>query len=229
MIKAVLFDLDNTLMDFMRMKRACVESAVDAMIIAGLQMPKRAATKALYDIYWNIGIEHPHIFEEFLKKVHRKIDYRILAAGIVAYRKTQLGYQRPFPGISHLLISLRERGLRLVIVSDAPRLKAWLRLTELGMQDFFDNVVAFEDTGHRKPSPLPFRKALRHLRLKPSEVVMVGDWPARDIAGAKALGITTVWARYGWQFAKPAPIRHGADYVIDAPLELLRVLQRNKT
>ena len=47
-IKAVLFDVDNTLIDFMKMKRACCEAAIDAMIDAGLNMSKKDALKVLY-------------------------------------------------------------------------------------------------------------------------------------------------------------------------------------
>lgn len=222
MIKAVLFDLDNTLVDFMRMKRASVEAAVEAMINAGLQMSKRAATQRLFNIYWRVGIEHPQIFQEFLKNVNHHVDDKIVAAGIVAYRKAQTAFLRPYPGMTSVLHQLKARGLKLAIVSDAPRLKAWMRLTELGLQDLFDAVVAYDDTGERKPSTLPFAEALDRLKAKPAEVLHVGDWPERDVVGARKLGIKTVWARYGWDPAKPKPRKHGADFVINTPSDILR-------
>ena len=51
MIKAVIFDLDNTLTDFMRMKENAVDAAVDAMVDAGLRFPPPAIKKKIYDIY----------------------------------------------------------------------------------------------------------------------------------------------------------------------------------
>ncbi|MBI4145186.1 HAD-IA family hydrolase [Candidatus Woesearchaeota archaeon] len=224
MIKAVLFDLDNTLVDFMRMKRASVEAAVEAMINAGLRMSKRVATLRLFKVYWRVGIEHPQIFQEFLKNVNHHVDDRIVAAGIVAYRKAQTAFLRPYPGMTSVLHQLKTRGLKLAIVSDAPRLKAWMRLTELGLQDMFDAVVAYDDTGERKPSTLPFAKALDQLNVRPVEVIHVGDWPERDVIGAKKLGIRAAWARYGWDPAKPKPRTHGADFVIDKPIDILRLV-----
>ena len=61
MIKAVIFDFDNTLMDFMKMKRAAVESAAEAMIDAGLTFPKAELVEKIYKVYWNEGIEDQNI------------------------------------------------------------------------------------------------------------------------------------------------------------------------
>jgi FMN phosphatase YigB (HAD superfamily) len=167
MIKAVIFDLDNTLTDFMKMKRISVEAAVDAMIDAGLSIPKKKALDDLYNIYWKEGIEDPKIFQKFLKKATGKIDYNKLAYAIVAYRKARTAFLHSYPGTKRTLIDLKKKGLRLAIVSDAPKLKAWIRLVNMGIDDFFD-VVGKEDTGRLKPSRLPFRAALKELKLKDS-------------------------------------------------------------
>ena len=83
MIKAVLFDLDNTLIDFMRMKNTSVDAAINAMLGMGLKMNKKTASAKLYEIYWKHGIEHGKIFQKFLSEVTGKIDYRILAAELL--------------------------------------------------------------------------------------------------------------------------------------------------
>jgi putative hydrolase of the HAD superfamily len=82
-------------------------------------------------------------------------------------------------------------GVKLAIVSDAPRLQAWIRLCSLKLHHLFDAVVTFEDTGETKATGKPFREALRKLSITPGEALMVGDWPERDIAGAKKIGIKT--------------------------------------
>ncbi|MBU2530608.1 MAG: hypothetical protein KKD35_06170, partial [Elusimicrobia bacterium] len=86
MIKAVILDIDNTLMDFMRMKRAAVDSAVDDMIDAGLNIPKEEMVEKIFKIYWEEGIEDQNIFDKVLTKEFGEIDYRILAAGILGYK-----------------------------------------------------------------------------------------------------------------------------------------------
>ena len=197
MIKAVFFDLDNTLIDFMRMKNASVDAALSAMLGMGLKMDKKSASAMLYETYWKHGIEHGKIFQKFLRKATKKIDYRILAAGIVAYRRTQTGVLEPYSMVLPTLIRLREMGLKLAIISDAPRLNAWIRLVEMKLSYFFDVVVTFDDTGKRKPHRAPFDVALKKLKLKPEECLMVGDWPERDIKGAKSMGLKTAFAKYG--------------------------------
>lgn len=225
MIKAVLFDLDNTLIDFMGMKRKSVDAAISAMIHAGVKISKQRATKILYTLYRQHGIEHQKIFQKFLREVTGKLDYRILAVGIVAYRKAQSGILMPYADVVPTLRKLRKKRLKLAIVSDAPRMRAWLRLVEMGLQDYFDVVVCFEDTGSYKPTGLPFKRALRLLKLRPEECLMVGDWPERDIVGAKKVGIRTVFARYG----STKSIRHsGADFEIDSVKEVVSVVGKLK-
>jgi HAD superfamily hydrolase (TIGR02253 family) len=195
-LKAVLFDLDNTLIDFISMKRACCRAAVRAMIRSGLGMGERDALGLLFRLYDRHGIEYGLIFEEFLKEAAGGIDYRMLAEGIVAYREEQRRRMKTYPAVVPTLKALRGMGLRLGIVSDAPSVKAWTRLVELGIQGYFDAVVTFEG-GEMKPSRKPFLMALEKLGAKPGEAVFVGDWPERDMEGAKRVGMRTIYARYG--------------------------------
>ena len=223
MIKAVIFDLDNTLIDFMRMKKASCEEAMNAMIDAGLDIEKGKALKILFDLYQEYGIEDKQIFQKFLKKTIGRIDWKILSAGVVAYRRVKAGYLAPYPGVVSTLIALKHKNIKTAIVSDAPRMRAWLRLASMKLSDFFDVVITFEDTGMRKPSKKPFEAALRKLKLSPSEVLMIGDWAERDIAGAKKLGMKTCFARYG-DVKKTK--NSGADYDINHIRELLAVVEK---
>ncbi len=223
MIKAVLFDLDNTLIDFMKVKRSSVDAAINAMLAAGVRVKKKKAEKILYALYQKHGIEHQQIFQKFLRAVLGRLDYKILAEGIVAYRKTQAGILQPYDDVVPTLKTLRQMQLKLAIVSDAPRMRAWLRLVEMGIQNYFDIVVCHEDTGHYKHTGLPFKKALRLLKLKPEECLMVGDWPERDMAGAKKLGIKSVFAKYG---ATKKIRRSGADFEIDSIKQVVDVVRK---
>ncbi len=221
-IKAVIFDLDNTLIDFMKMKKLSCEEAVSAMIDAGLNMKKDDALKKLFELYDKYGIEYKDIFQIFLEQNTGKIDYKILSNGVIAYRRIKNGFLSPYPHVQNTLIELKKRGLKLAIVSDAPRLRAWLRLAAMRLSNFFDVVVTYDDTGQRKPSKVPFEAAISQLGLTPEEVLMVGDWPERDILGAKSLGMKTCFAKYGYSFGV-AP-KTEADYEIDDVEELLKIV-----
>lgn len=219
LIKAVLFDLDQTLIDFMKMKKLCCEEAIDAMIDAGLKVKKEKAMKMLFNLYKNHGIEDQTIFQKFLKKVTGSVDYRILSHAILAYRKVRNRFLMPYPKVKYVLNKLRKER-KLAIVSDAPKLQAWLRLSTMNIDKYFDVVVALEDIGKIKPSPLPFKAALRKLKVKADECLMVGDYPQRDILGAKRLGMQTCLAKYGQ--VKKGNVK--ADFEIDSIEELLEVL-----
>jgi putative hydrolase of the HAD superfamily len=221
MIKAVLFDLDNTLIDFMKMKKLSCEAAIDGMIGAGLNIEHNKAIKVLFKLYDKYGLEEKTIFQKFLKNLTGKIDYKILANGIVAYRKVRAGFLDPYPNVDYVLLKLKGQGIKLGIVTDAPKLKAWMRLAYMKISNYFDVVVTYEDTKQHKPSKLPFKAALKQLKLKPSECLMVGDWPERDIKGAKAVGMQTCFARYG----NPKLKKVNADYEIKNIKALLNIVK----
>ena len=89
MIKAILFDLDNTLLDFMKMKNAAVNAAIKSMIFAGLNIKQEKALQDIYKIYEEHGYEYQEVFDLFLKNTIGKVDYKILAAGIISYKKAK--------------------------------------------------------------------------------------------------------------------------------------------
>ena len=221
MIKGVIFDLDNTLVDFMRMKREAVSAAIHSMIDAGLQLSAEEAQERIDTIYKERGIEFQNVFDQLLYDVFQKVDYKILSAGIIAYRRAREAALVPYPHVNLTLVELIKRGVKLAVVSDAPGREAWLRLCYLNFHHMFDAVVTFEDTGERKPGPAPFRKALEMLNVRPHEAVMVGDWAERDIVGAAAVGMTTVFARYGDTFGT---VNSNARYEINDIAELLAVI-----
>ena len=221
MIKAVIFDLDNTLIDFMSMKKISCDAAVSAMIGTGLNIDKNEALKELFLLYDKHGMEDRSIFQKFLKKLAKSIDYEVLASGIVAYRRVRAGFLEPYPHVAEVLFELKKKGIKLAIVSDAPRLKAWIRLVSMKVNHLFDVVITFDDTKELKPSIVPFKAAFKKLGLNPDECLMVGDRPERDIKGAKKLGMQTCFARYGNPKAKGS----GADYEINDMKEILEIVE----
>lgn len=165
MIRAVVFDLDNTLVDFMAMKRQAINAAIDSMIDAGLNMSVEKVKSHIDEIYLEQGIEYQKVFDELLIKVLGKVDFKVLSAGIVAYRRAREAALKPYPHVSATIMELVKRGIKLAILSDAPTREAWLRLCYINFHHLFDAVVTFDDTGKRKPEPEPFLLALSKLEL----------------------------------------------------------------
>tara|TARA_B100000470_G_scaffold49930_1_gene37236 strand:+ start:3761 stop:4444 length:684 start_codon:yes stop_codon:yes gene_type:complete len=221
MIKAVIFDLDNTLLDFMKMKEYAVKAAIAGMIEAGLDIDNEESYKTIISIYEKEGWENQQVFNYFLDRTIGEVNNKYLAAAIVAYRRAREANLLLYPNVNHTLVELMKIGIKLAVVSDAPSREAWMRIYYLNLHHHFDIVLTFDDTNARKPSPIPFQMALKELKTEPSETLMVGDWPERDVAGANNLGIRTIFARYGDSFGT---INSGADWDINDVYEIVGIV-----
>ena len=224
MIKAVIFDLDNTLMDFMKMKSMSVDAAINGMIEAGLDIDFKESKIKIYEIYEKEGFEYQEVFNDFIIESCGRLEYKYLAAAIVSYKKIKDATMVLYPNVNSTLISLSKLGLKLGVLTDAPNREAWIRLYSVSMHHLFDAVVALDDTGYRKPSSEPFLKISNLLSLNPEDILMVGDWPERDVIGAKKLNMKTAFARYGDMFKT---VHSGADYDLDDISEIIEIINSN--
>lgn len=222
MIKAIIFDLDNTLLDFIKMKQFAVQAAITAMNEAGLDVNEEKAYKDIFNLYVEKGWENQQVFDDYLNQTVGQVSNKILAAGIVSYRRAREATLLVYPNVNKTLIELIKMGIKLAVVSDAPSREAWMRLYYLNLHHVFDPVLTFDDTGVRKPSPKPFEMALKNLKVQPEEALMIGDWPERDVVGAKKIGMKTIFARYGDTFAT---VESGADWDINDVYEVVDIIK----
>ena len=222
MINTLIFDIDTTLLDFFTMKTKAVRSAVNAMINAGMDIEHNVAYNEIFKIYDKLGYEYQEVFDKFIIQELGYLDYKILASAIVHYKREKEANLALYPNTYETLVELSKMRLQLGILSDAPKREAWVRLCSLNLHHIFDNVVTFDDTGYRKPHPEPFKKICRLLKSNPLNCLMVGDWPERDIAGAKSLGMITAFAKYG---SNEENISSGADYELDDIGDLLKIVR----
>ncbi len=223
MIKSIIFDLDNTLLDFMKMKSVSIKAAVNAMIDVGMEINREQAVDEIFNIYDSKGYEHQEVFNEFIIKKIGNINYKYLAAAIVEYKKAKEISLNLYPDVIPTLNKLLSMNLNLGIVSDAPSREAWMRLYTLDLHNFFDDVVTFNDTGVYKPAKEPFIKISEKLNANLEECMMVGDWPERDIKGAGQLGMKTAFAKYG---STEDIIDSGADYDLDSLSEIIDIIKQ---
>ncbi len=134
-----------------------------------------------------------------------------------------------FPDSMPTLLTLRERGYRLGVVTNrslgGPPFMEEMRFH--GMHDLFETFAISCDDGWLKPAPGLFQKAIEELGVRPEETAMVGDSLRADVAGAKALGMTAIWKRPPNPVEEEALLPDGSparpDYVIDHPGELLNL------
>ena len=222
MIKAIIFDLDNTLLDFMKMKQFAVKAAITAMNEAGLNIDEDQAYEDIFELYKTKGWENQQVFNDFLMQNFGEVSNKILAAGIVSYRRAREATLVVYPNVNKTLIELIKMGIKLAVVSDAPSREAWMRLYYLNLHHVFDPVLTYDDSGARKPSPKPFEMALNILNVNSDEALMIGDWPDRDVVGASQIGMKTIFARYGDTFDT---VDSGADWDVDDIYEVVHIVK----
>ena len=227
-IRSILFDLDNTLIDFIRMKEESCRAAVKAMVASGMRMKEDQAYERLMKTYFDVGIESDIAFSEFLRSINQ-FDHKILASGINTYLKTKNKFLKPYPNVKPVLGKLKRKGVFLSIVTDAPKTKAYQRLLGMGIEPNFKFVVGHEDTNKSKHTGLPLLLALEMLRkecpdITNSEILMVGDSIEKDIVPAKELGLKTALAKYG----QKTPEAGFADYQLLDFKEIIDIVEKSQ-
>ncbi len=198
MIRAVIFDLDNTLIDFLTFKKETAKAAARAMVKMGLPTDEITAYGKIFSVYDEKGIEYQKTFGDVIRPFNLEINQAemIQQAAILAYLKRKFDVLRPYPLVKPTLERLRQK-YKLAVVTDAPRNKAWQRLVLTGLEKEFHFVITKDDTMQEKPHPSPFYLAMKKLNMLAPACLFVGDNPERDIRGAKELGMMTCWAKYG--------------------------------
>jgi len=205
------------------MKEVAVKSAIKGMIEAGLDIDEKESYKDIVSIYEEFGWENQKVFDVFIDKMIGYVDNKFLAAGIVAYRRAREANLLAYPNVNRTLVGLTKLGIKLAVVSDAPSREAWMRIYYLNLYHFFDAVITFDDSGERKPSSRPFEMALNKLKLEAEDSLMIGDWPDRDVVGAKQIGMRTAFAVYGDTFGTK---NSGADWDIQDVSEIITIIKK---
>ena len=132
------------------------------------------------------------------------------------------------PGADALMRELKRRGYPLALVADGPCDTFVNNLGPYGLYELFDVYAVSETVGVQKPDARIFRYALDHLGLTEKDygrAVMVGNYLARDVKGANALGLISVWLDWAPRRPKtPVDETERPRFTIQQPLDLLTVL-----
>ncbi len=231
-VKAVLFDLDETLIDSIQ-GHVGAHAEVCRILIEflkerGISADKRDLLSKIEKLDDEMNRRFIYDRDEWWPRLMQEVSPQIkLPRELVKEltRKYWLAYAasaKPYPDTMQLLNYLKEKGYLLGLVSDTDRLPGMKRhrIEIQPFKDLFDlTLVSGEETKESKPSPEPFLVAAERLGVRPEESIFVGDKPFADVEGAKNAGMKTVHIhRRDWQSHVKA------DYVIRSLDELKRIL-----
>ena len=206
-LRAVLFDLDGTLID----------SAEDI----GLALKKTLKDIGLEELYPDdvrkyIGGGVKALLERVLGDKFREEYVELFRRH---YLSNPVVYTKPYEGVPEVLKELKGKGVKLAVVSNKLEELSREILRRLNLLDYFDFVAGGDTFPEKKPSPVPVLKTLDILGEEPGGALIVGDTEA-DIVAGKSAGTSTALASWGYvriNSVKP-------DFVFKKPLEILSVL-----
>jgi putative hydrolase of the HAD superfamily len=189
-LRAILFDLDDTLypeLDFARSAMAAVAAGVEER----WGVPAAAARVALDRALEVHG--RGHTIDRALDALGVAYDGAAIAALVAAYRahRPQLALH---PDAARALDRLRARGVRLAVVTDGDPAVQRAKAAALALERWMSHLRFTWDDGreHEKPHRRAFDPALAALGVDGAQAAYVGDNPAKDFVGARALGLATV-------------------------------------
>ena len=231
-VKAVLFDLDETLIDSFQ---GHVGAHAEVCAIIKCFLIERRISFVERDLLLNMSklddeMNRQFIYDrdEWWPKLILTIAPQIsIPRGLIkkltkSYWLAYASAAKPYHDTMSILNYLKKKGYLLGLVSDTDRLPGMKRhrIEIQPFRDLFDmTLVSGEETKESKPSPEPFLVATEKLGVKPEESVFVGDKPFADVVGAKKAGMKTVLVnRRDWD----SDVK--ADYVINSLSELEKIL-----
>ena len=208
--KAILFDLDDTILSFGGREALLVEVAEEfAAAIAPLSpVEVGAAVEAAFLEFWN----RPGSYETWRRRLREAriaivadvfASWRERAPGLTPdaardfaerfHERREHGEGRLFPGAVETIRELRRRGVRLALVTNGHAEGQREKIERFGLLPLFDHVQIEGEVGFGKPDERAYRHAMAALGVEPGETWMVGDHLVWEVEAPQRLGIFAVW------------------------------------
>ena len=217
-IEAILFDLDDTLVDARGSWRAGFAEAIAELHARSPALQALGSPTEIYDGWFRRYSEEAHraagfgewqssfTSEAFERLVadHLGPDPALVARLVARYQAATPGHLAIFPDAEPLLERLGAR-YPLGLISNGPGELQRPKIEKFDLERHFEFVVVSGEFGVRKPDPAIFTAALEALGVSPGGAVFIGDNPRDDIAGACASGLAAIWVNRGdWSGPDPS-------------------------
>ncbi|WP_347551908.1 HAD family hydrolase [Pseudalkalibacillus hwajinpoensis] len=215
MIKAILYDLDGTLLN----REASVESFIHDQFKRKFS-ERRDLEEAHYcerfiDLDNNGYTWKDKVYEQLVEEFALDISSKDL---LDDYIKNFQSHCISFKGMREMLEGFQEKGYALGLISNGRTEFQLNNIRSLGIEKLFDVLLISEQEGIKKPDPVIFDRALERLNISAHEAVYVGDHPENDISGAKGAGLRTIWKKNEYGEAV------GAGATVNELLEIVQVI-----
>jgi putative hydrolase of the HAD superfamily len=223
--KAVLFDLDSTLIDTENyalrasawILSQCTDEPDDLL---GPYL--RTLVKHYRDETYRIADGFPYIsphecvknaIQTTIEEMNFDAEPSLPERGADLFKRLHLELSKPYPGVERLLDLLKSKNLKLGVLTNSFEGHSKIILDRFNLRYFFDSVLDGSDVKSYKPQPEPFNYALNTLNVKAKESLFIGDEFVADIVGAFSLGMTVVWINTRYQKLEELQNKHGPNVI----------------
>ncbi len=132
-MKLLLLEIDNVLYDSDLLKGTAREWAITAMKEVGLPVDFDTALETLMEVIREKGEDYPFHFNEMMRRLGLKEDFRVISAGVIAYHDVKRAFLKPLPGVIETILAAREEGAKVGIISEGDPVKEWEKVIRLGV------------------------------------------------------------------------------------------------
>lgn len=217
-VKAVIFDLDNTILDRSTTFRKYAASFVQTWL-GHVEKTDRLIERIIeldQDGYKDKKVLFKELIDELPWKEKPALDELMDDYQLHYVRNAALMDQA-----AEVLQALKSK-YRLSLITNGRTEIQYGKIDRLGIRNMFEVIVVSEEAGVKKPDPRIFEIAVERLKLRPDECVFVGDHPRNDIEGAGKMGMQTVWIKVNQPWMPELTIK--PHYEIERLPELLALL-----
>lgn len=217
MVKAVIFDLDGTLLDRDSSLKVFIRNQYKRYANELKHVPEEQYVTRFIELDNKGYVWKDKVYQQLLQE--QSISSLTWEQLLEDYIKHFQHSCIPFPNMEHVLKELRNRGILLGMITNGFTEFQLLNIHALGIDKYIDTILVSEQEGIKKPQAEIFLRALERLDVSPEESVYVGDHPENDVIAARNVGMNAVWKKDMF-WGNPFTDKH----VIDDLKELLHII-----
>lgn len=212
MIKAVIFDLDGTLLNRDQSVKQFVDQQYERLNKWVCHIPKETYITRFIELDKRGYVWKDKVYQQLVDEFNiQGITWELLLQDYISEFKN---YCVPFQNLARMLDELKSNNLVLGIITNGYGQFQMDNIKALGIEKFFDVILISEWEGIKKPNSQIFNRALEKLNIFPNESVFVGDHPENDVKAAQNVGMKGIWKKdIYWNDVE-------TDFVIDDLAEL---------
>jgi len=192
-VRAVLFDLDNTLVDRRAAFAVYTERLIDTFLKLGDKSERRGIAEAIRLADRNGYRPKRELYGELLRSLPFR-DPAVTVEDLLRFWFAEFpGCTIPMNGAREVLTALRAQGTKLGIVTNGSGPSQHGKIDRAGLRPLIDDVIVSDEVRMKKPERGIYALALQRLGVSAAQAVFVGDHPVNDVGGAMEAGMRAVW------------------------------------